>query len=226
MGFQEESAGVIYDCECYAMCKKIFSYNTDISKNAYLNWRTRKDDIPNDMYVLAEGFAKAAELLIQQILENNRDKKADSIIFPILYSIDQSIELFLKAIIREIEILNGSQISNYTTHDIQSLLQRMLALIKKREAKTKGLQKHIAPVCSYIEELYALIKTTNADGKHIINIDFARYPIDTAGDPHFYVTANENVVIDIVNLQTRFQDIKSCLESFFYEYEYKINSEE
>lgn len=199
------------------MEKDLFSYNTDISKNAYLNWRTDKLDISYDLYVLAECFADSAEILMKEIIKNNCDKKADSIIFPILYAIDQSIELYLKAIIRTIESINGC-VHNYTTHDIQSLLNEMLSLIKKKELKTKGLNKHITPVNKYINELYAKIKVKK-EGRDNLNIDFARYPIDTAGEPHFYVTEEDNVVIDVENLMLRYKNIKECLESIYYLYE-------
>ena len=87
------------------MSKELFSYNIDIDKNAYLNWRTDRHDNAHNLYVLASDYADGAITLIDCILVDNRDKKADALIMPIMYSIDQSIELFLKAIIREIEEL-------------------------------------------------------------------------------------------------------------------------
>ena len=204
------------------MQKKLFSYNVDISKNAYLNWRTSKEDVAKDLEVLAEGFATAALLLINKALEDNSDKKADIIIFPILYSIDQSVEVYLKAIIRMIETLNGGAVNSYTTHDIQSLLNTTLGMMKKREATTKGLSKHIEPLKKYIDELYALIKVKDQDGKETLNIDFARYPIDTVGEPHFYVKDSKNVVIDVENLLHRFEEIKDCLSSLCSYYENQL----
>ncbi len=202
------------------MSKMIFSYNSDISKNAYMNWRTNETDIPNNLFVLAEGFSKAAKLLMAEIIEDNLDKKADCIIFPIIYSIDHSIELYLKAIIRAIEIIEKKKISNYKTHDIKALLNTMISLIEKKEIKTKGLQRHIEPVESYINELYSLIRVD--ESKKGLKIDFARYPIDTDERPHFYICDLNNVVIDIENLMERHQKIQVCLESLFYKYQREL----
>ena len=203
------------------MNKAIFSYNSDISKNAYLNWRTCSTDVSYNLFILAEGFSSAADILIGRIIKENREKIADLIIFPILYAIDQSIELYLKAIIRIIEELNGCGVSNYKTHDIQNLLKTMISLIQKNEASTKDLSKHLKPVETYIDELYGLIKTEDAKGKSALSIDFARYPIDTAGNPHFYVKSMENVVIDIENLAARNVEIKESLEAIYCRFENK-----
>ncbi len=48
------------------MEKDIFSYNLDISNNAYLNWRTDKTDQAHNLYVLSYSFADAAEIFIMQ----------------------------------------------------------------------------------------------------------------------------------------------------------------
>lgn len=206
------------------MEKPIFSCNVDISKNAYLNWRTSKEDIPRDLFVLGESFADAAIILMNRILEDNSDKKADSIVLPILYNIDQSVELYLKAIIREIETLLGDNISNYVKHDIKKLLNTMRGLIAKKDIKTKGLEACIQPLESYIDELYQKIATFDNKGKEKANMDFARYPIDTDGNLHFYVAEIENVVVDIENLQSRYMQIKDCLEGIFLKYESELEN--
>lgn len=66
--------------------KEIFSYNNDIDKNAYLNWRTEKHNPIMNMINVADGFMSSALLTAQQVLEDNGDKKADIIIFPILFN--------------------------------------------------------------------------------------------------------------------------------------------
>lgn len=55
--------------------KKIFSYNADMRKTAYMNWRTRQHQQIYDMMVLADGYMKAAIMLVQDCLQDNRDKK-------------------------------------------------------------------------------------------------------------------------------------------------------
>lgn len=63
--------------------KEVFSYNIDTSKTAYMNWRTKRYDHIYNMIVIAEGFMESAILLAKTSLENNLDKKADSIVYPI-----------------------------------------------------------------------------------------------------------------------------------------------
>lgn len=199
--------------------KDIFSYNPDIMRNAYLNWRTDKYDQAHNLYVLASDYNDGAISLINVVLQDNCDKKADSLIMPIMYCIDQSIEVYLKAIIRRIENLIGDVQSNYKTHDIKELYCTMVGYIKKKEIKTKGLQKYLLPLSTFIDELYSKIKTTDEDGKDSIGIDFARYPIKVDGTPHFYITAEDNVVIDVENLGQRFTQICDCLESLYLMYD-------
>lgn len=201
------------------MSKDIFSYNADIRKNAYLNWRTDTHDDAHNLYVLASDYADGAIALINDILSDNSDHKADALIMPIMYCIDQSIEVFLKAIIREIELLTEDAISNFKSHNIDELLTIMVSHIEKKEAKTRGLEKYLKPVSSFIKELYTKIEVVDKDGHRTLNIDFARYPISPNGKHHFYIEATENVVVDIENLGMRFSEIRECLEGLYYMYE-------
>ncbi len=199
----------------------IFSYNSDISKNAYLNWRTDKNDHAFNLFVLASDYSAGALCLINTVLADNHDKKADALIMPILYSIDQSIEVYIKAIIRKIEMLTDDKISNYKTHDVKELYGALIGHIKKDSAKTQGLQKHLLPLSSYIDELYSKIQTTNQGEKKELDIDFARYPIRVDGSPHYYIAADDNVVVDLENLRNRFLDIIEILEGLYNMYDVK-----
>ena len=201
------------------MGKKLFSYNPDVQKNAYLNWRTDTEDQTQNLYVIAADYADAAITLINVILEDNRDKKADALIMPILYCIDQSIELYMKAIIRCIEELNGDVLSKLRYHDIEELKRIMVGRIKKHDIITNGLENHLAPVTLYIDDLYQKIKGTTNNGKTDIHIDFARYPFSLEGVPHFYIVDSDNVVIDVENLSERFVEIRSSLEEVYSKYE-------
>ena len=75
--------------------EKIFSYNVDIDKTAYMNWRTRPHQPIHDMMIIADGYMKAAIMLAQDCLQDNMDKKADIVVFPILFSANHAIELYL-----------------------------------------------------------------------------------------------------------------------------------
>lgn len=201
--------------------KPIFSYNTDISKNAYMNWRIHGNNIADNLIVLKDGFENAAKLMMKSVLADNKSKQADVLIFPIMYAVDQSIELYLKTIIYKLEQFETKTSNNYTTHDIQSLFNTMISLIKKQETTTKGLQAHIAPLKEYINELYSYI----ANNKRKIQMDFARYPFDTDRNPHFYVCATKKVVVDVENLLDRYSEITDCLESLYCMYNSKLEAQ-
>lgn len=198
--------------------RDLFSYNSDIRKNAYLNWRTDHNDQIGNLCVLGDDFATGAEQLMNSILENNSDKKADALIMPIMYCIDQYIELTTKAVIWLVEDLLGEARSKITTHDIAQLKQTMVSRIRKKETKTAGLEKALQPVTDYIDALYAKIKTTDDKGRPVINIDFARYPFSVDGESHFYISDPENVVVDIEKLAEWFQQIRDSLDDLYYMY--------
>jgi hypothetical protein len=40
--------------------KEVFSYNVDIHKNAYMNWRTDKHEHINNMIIIANGFMQSS----------------------------------------------------------------------------------------------------------------------------------------------------------------------
>lgn len=204
--------------------KHIFSYNADISKNAYLNWRVDKGTPQGNLTQLADGYALAARKLIEDILKDNKAKNADVLIFPIMYSMDQMIELYLKAIIYEVEELSEGKANSYKTHDIKRLFDTMTSKIKKKEIKTTGLEKHLADVESYIDELYSYIKGVDANGKPKLSIDFARYPFDTDLSPHFYVATMENVVVDLEILLESLESMHESLDSLYCMYEEEITA--
>jgi hypothetical protein len=76
----------------------IFSRNEDYTKIAFLNWRIDKwSDILN-MLNIADGFMRSAIELSKFALNNNEDKAADILIFPILNNANHGIELYLKSL--------------------------------------------------------------------------------------------------------------------------------
>ena len=69
--------------------------------------------------------------------------------------------------------------------------------------------------------MYSKIKIINEKNRTVINIDFARYPTDTKGNPHFYIASNDNVVVDIENLRHRFNEVMNCLEAIYLKYSFE-----
>ncbi len=202
--------------------KKIFSYGS-VEKTAYLNWRTERYDNAYNFTVLGDGFSQAAIILMDEILKNNSDKKADVLIFPIFYDVDQSIEIYIKAIINVLNELSGNQIENYTKHDIKELYNQMKSRIEKYETKTSGLEKYLKPLKTYIDELYEKIDYKEEKLKSTVHIDFARYPVTTEGTQHFYIRNNDNEVVDIENLKQRYTEAFDCLVGLYDKYSYTLS---
>ena len=155
MGFQTLSASVR---RMVSKMVDVFSDNIDIKKNAYANWRIDPNDVAANFQVLAKGFSDAAQMLTDNALENNTDKKADSLILPIMFALDQSIELFLKAIIMKLDYIEKKTPTIDKTHDIRQLLGTMKSRIRNYEATIKGLDEHLSYVTSYVDSLYARIQ--------------------------------------------------------------------
>lgn len=193
----------------------IFESNGDICKNAYLNWNTQQCDTAHNFYVLANDFEEAAKTMLKAVIADNNDKKADTLIMPIFYCIDQSIEVYLKSVISLLNELDGKNESFSISHDIQFLYNTMKSRIEKKEKSTKGLQKHFSALKNYIDELYVNIKKPS-DNKP--KIDFARYPIDSDGKPHFYIESSDNVVVNVMELNKRYIDVASSLQSIYSMY--------
>lgn len=197
--------------------KKVFSYNADFRKTAYMNWRMKEHAKELNLKEIGRGFFLAAEYLLQNALENNYDRRANSLIFPILYSLDQGIEVYLKAIIRNIELLLSGEANNYTTHNILQLFRDMKALVKKKEVKTAGLDAHFSSLSKYIGELASNI----ADAKGNPKMDFARYPYDSEGTPYFYISS-ENIPVDMEYLLEQVPKIRESLDSLYTMYSVEL----
>lgn len=200
----------------------IFSYNSDINKNAYLNWNTDKRDKIHNFHVLAKDFEEAAITMLEAVLNENRDKKADRLIMPIFYCIDQSIEVYLKAAISLLNELMEINEKVPNSHDIRFLYETMKSRIEKKEKSTKGLQKHLSALKDYIDELYKYIKPSENSKP---NMDFARYPVDTKGNPHFYIESSDNVVVNVEELNKVFNKVVCSLEGIYLMYDEELENE-
>lgn len=201
--------------------KGIFSYNVDIEKNAYLNWRTHRHEHIHNMIVLANGFMSSSLFLTKQVLIDNRDKKADSLIYPILFNINHGIELYLKAISWSLNILTKTGKEFRTNHHLNELLQDVKSLVYLFESDTEKLKEfatRIKPLENYINELYSKIEKVKPDGKKFYSIDFSRYSLTLQGEPQFYINELDNVVVDMENLFEVFGQIHKSLDGIASHY--------
>lgn len=208
--------------------KKLFSYNVDINKNAYMNWRTNKHEAIQNMNVIAEGYFDSAILLLKQCLVDNNDKKADSIIFPMIFAVNHAIELYEKSICWSLNILLGYNSKFKVNHDIRGNW-----LTAKRKIEEFGFgygrekddfEKMIICLESYIDEISKNIMDDDISKAHF-NIDFSRYPLNNRNEYHFYLKTYDNVVVDLENFLNVVVDIEDCLDNLaVYYYELVVES--
>ena len=202
--------------------KKIFEGNEDYNKTAFLNWRTSKHEDIGNMLSLAEGFMSSAIELSKSCLNDNSDKKADMLIFPILNNANHGIELYLKALIWTLNKLLDSEQKIEGSHNIKQMYQTVQTKIKsfKNSEWIKHFNEQNIQLAEYIDELFTLI---SGYGKGD-NMDFSRYPITNKYENHFYVDCLDKLEIDLENFVHKFEKIKEALDeraSFFFYQELK-----
>lgn len=194
------------------LSKKIetfFAYNKDIDKTAYMNWRLSFDrSFASQFSTLADGFFESSIKMIDICLEDNSDKKADSWIFPILFNIVHGIELYLKSINLDMNVILEQDVKIEGGHRIKQLCdvaQKRLMEIKQK-VEIDGVQEMITAlkvVKNFVEIIYE--KTDD--------MAFARYPITKDKQAMFYVATRENVVIDLEKLREQLRYV-CCMLNF------------
>lgn len=199
------------------MNKQVFnSFNSDFNKNAYLNWRTSCRDRVNNFCVLADGYYQACILIADAILDDNCDKKADALVFPMIFDLNQSIELYLKAIQWMLNILLDNSEKFEGGHNLIGLYGTFLKLFSEYENKhpeARGNRKDFNSMTSslkdYIDELKIVIPE-----KDWRTMDFTRYPLmsDKKTD-HFYIVDSHNITVDVEFFRNRIVSINNSLKS-------------
>lgn len=160
---------------------------------------------------MGEAFFSTAYNLIQQCILDNSDKKADSWIFPILFNIVHGIEVYLKAINVSLSFTqNKDRKITEGKHDIKGLCKTAKNLIikfktKKKTKTTEEMFVGIKVVERFIDNIYE--KTEG--------MTFARYPLSSKEEKHFYVNSSENEVIDLEILSNQIVCIHKLLNFIF-----------
>jgi len=213
------------DVEQYAQkMDSIFQYNQNVEKTAYLNWRSNKyTNQRRQLVVMGDNFFSSAYNLLQQCINDNGDKKADSWIFPIMFNIVHGIEIYLKAINVILNIvLNEQNQVIQGGHDIKQLCQTSKSLILKYKNRNKNETTDqrwtaIKVIENFIENIY---EKTN-------DMTFARYPMDKNKNGHFYIQTLDNSVIDMELLEKQMVIVYKMLEFIYQtpELEQELNLE-
>lgn len=196
--------------------KNVFSYNADVDKTAYMNWRTNHHQPIHNMNTIADGYFESAIILAQQCVNDNRDKKADILIFPMFFSVNHAIELYGKSICWSLNILLGYKSTYKENHDIRGIWLTAKEKIKKfgfdDTRPENEFNKMVINLELYLDELSKTIGETKDVNTAYYNIDFSRYPLNNRSKNHFYLNKFDNVAIDLENFVEIFSDIHDCLE--------------
>lgn len=190
--------------------KPIFSRSQHIDDMAFLNWRMSFNPESN-LRELGEGYLTSSLYLIEKCLNDNEDKKADIVIFPILNCLNHGIELFIKSLIFTINAKSNDEFKLEGTHNLKQLLNTLRARIKESIGE-KGMNSFdliFIPLTAYIDELFEKTGCTEKDSK----MDFSRYPFDKKLENHFYVN-NINCEIDLENLRDRVEKIFNLFDQY------------
>lgn len=209
-----DSANINYDKlpEYAKKLDSIFQYNADINKTAYMNWRTGfADGSRRQFVIIGEAFFTSAYHLVEECLNDNSDKKADSWIFPILFNVIHGTELYLKAINSVLSAILGKKRGiTEGGHDLKTLCGTARNLIIEyknlhKDNTTEQMFTAIKVVERFIDNLYA--KTDD--------MTFARYPMDKDKNGHFYIQNLENEVVDLILLRDQISVIYHMLEYIY-----------
>lgn len=209
-----DSANINYDKlpEYAKKLDSIFQYNADINKTAYMNWRTGfADGSRRQFVIIGEAFFTSAYHLVEECLNDNSDKKADSWIFPILFNVIHGTELYLKAINSVLSAILGKKRGiTEGGHDLKTLCRTARNLIIEyknlhKDYTTEQMFMAIKIVERFIDNIYA--KTDD--------MTFALYPMDKDKNGHFYIQNLENEVVDLILLRDQISVIYHMLEYIY-----------
>lgn len=161
---------------CVIFMKPIFSRNIDIDKIAFLNWRIDRDEHIVNLLNIADGFLLSAIELAKHCLENNNDKRADILIFPIFTNANHGIELYLKALNWTLNKLEDNDKKIEGRHNLRQIFQTVKAKFKtyKGNISFKEFKEATSELENYIDELFDKIQATPQNDK----MDFSRYSLD------------------------------------------------
>ena len=188
--------------------KSIFTNGQTTSTTAYLNWRFSSFfDIGTQFWQMAEGYFETANLLLNVCLEDNKDKKADIYIFPILFDIVHGTELALKAINDYLYLILDDESKIEGNHNIKQLSDVSVKLLNKLKSNDSS------------EEIKDALVAINLVKKFIDNIydktddmAFARYPITNKDKEMFYACSETNVTVDLMLLKEQLSYVATMLD--------------
>lgn len=142
---------------------------------------------------MAEGYYEAAVCLIDECLSDSITHKGDTWIFPIMFCVNQFIELYLKAIYIQLELIRLGEVDDTKvqikkSHKLGDLLDDVKQLFLEKFDKESWLDE--------VDEFISIIENPKA-------YDFTsfRYPTgfsnDNTNKPQFYNQGVDNFGVNL-----------------------------
>ncbi|MDD2216138.1 MAG: hypothetical protein PHE41_06190 [Eubacteriales bacterium] len=195
-----------------------FDFTGDIDNSSYLNWRFDSFiNLENQFYNIGKAYFETSLALIDLCLSDNRDKKADIWIFPIMFNVVHGIEVYLKGFNSQLKILNKLENEEHEKtkiegkHDIKQLCQVAIGQIKA------GNRNDILDEFLFLQKFIDILYDNTND------MTFARYPITAKGARHFYVEQKDNITIDLNIFKVWVKRVYHILDSFTGFVDYQID---
>lgn len=191
--------------------------NNITEKYAYLGWRMDKRSRAINYGSMAEGYHLAASRLLESLERDNSGHDADAIMYPVLFSGHQSIELYLKAIGLLIAESNGEnpwQIEIKDTHNVRRLLNSVNSKLPDDERITKDAATK--PLFDYIDMCMRIGDDSTGD----YYVDFARYPEHLANKKmprtsYPFVLKDNKFIFNIHDVKTLINDACNLLDGLY-----------
>lgn len=146
-----------------------YAYGKNLDSIAYISWKFNFSyEKENDFDIMSNAYFECALELINKCIEDNKDKKLDTGIFPILYNISHSLELKLKSIFLYIQ---KKLESSKTNHNWIDLIRDIKGYYIEENQKKKINEQFILSLEIAEHFLKDLLSKSE-------DVNFIRYPVD------------------------------------------------
>lgn len=206
--------GLKYDSDKY---KEIFE-GLDKSKNfylinmhdkphyAYMSWRMHSENQSWKYKEMGEGFFVSSIILLENCLDENRDRKGDAVIFPILFNVEHAIELYIKALIYLVGENGITTNMRMNKHSIKEYINELNLILSSCDTAMYDIACHDF---DYLNQFLDYFFDETYD------FTYARYPFNTSNHAQFYVDSNDNYIVDMKILLDWIKSIFYILDKNF-----------
>lgn len=196
--------------KCAKNLETVFNKYNTIERTAYLNWRTSfaicTNNVAEYFIIYAEGYRDSVIECLVECLNDNSDKKVDSLCFPILFNSYHALELYSKAYLIKLNYYLSGDINSFDIkHKTNERLTTCLALMKKIDVKGQFTDEIII----MIQVIINFVNTFDKFG----SFTFARYPLNNKNNYEKFIKSLDNETIDLVKLYDQLKMVFYCADS-------------